>query len=353
MSKLVMVEGPGRGVSFDVDGGVTLGRSRTCTIRLEGHAMSRVHARLDRRPDGLALLDVDSRNGIFVNGRKVKEHLLKGGDEIEIGEFVFVFDPKGDPHDQKSRTVAVVREQLADPFAAEEIPEADLRAAHERLRLVLETTSLLHSMQDEHAAMKTLLERILANVPALRGFVMLLDAKGKAVPAAKDAPEGEDEFCVSSVIYHRLMRERRALIATDVEKQGSRAGKSVSILCAPIVAGERFLGLVYLDGPSETTSFRHADARFVAALAVSAAGLLVHLRKEPDALDRVWKREAGLPALLADLEKRCLEEALRRCSGDSAKAAEMVGMSRPAFDSAVKEWKIEPQGPVDWKSVEV
>lgn len=353
MNKLVMVEGPGRGVSFDVDGGATLGRSRDCTIRLEGHAMSRVHARLDRRPEGLCLVDAGSRNGIYVNGKKAKEHLLKSGDEIEIGEFVFVFDPKGNPQDDGSRTVAVVREQLADPFAAEEIPDAELRAAHERLRLVVETTSLLLSMHDERAAMKTLLERVLANVPALRGFVMLLDAKGKAVPAATDAPPGQDEFCVSSVIYHRLSRERRALIATDVEKQGPLAGKKVSILCAPIVAGDRFLGLVYLDGPSETTSFRHADLRFAAALAASAAGLLLHLRKQADPLDRVWKREAGLPALLEELEKRGLEEALRRSSGDPAKAAEMVGLSRQAFDAAIKEWGIDPQGPVDWKSVEV
>ncbi len=351
-----MVEGPGRGVSFDVDGGVTLGRSRTCAVRLEGHAMSRVHARMDRRPEGLTLVDAGSRNGIFVNGRKVKEHLLRSGDEIEIGEFVFVFDPEGDPHDRKSRTVAVVQEQLANPLAAEEIPEADLRAALEGLRLVLETTSLLHSIHDERAAMKTLLERVLANVPALRGFVMLLDGTGKAVPAARDAPEGEDEFCVSSVIYHRLSRERQALIVTDVEKQGPRAGKAVSILCAPIVAGGRLLGLIYLDGPCETTSFRHADLRFVAALAVSAASLLVHLRKEADALGRVWKREASLPAVLADLEKMCLEEALRRSSGDLTKAAEMVGMSRPVFDRIVKERGIAPpapQGPVDWKSVEV
>ena len=38
-----------------------------------------------------------SRNGIFVNGRNVKEAPLHANDQIEIGEHLLVFEPAGDP----------------------------------------------------------------------------------------------------------------------------------------------------------------------------------------------------------------------------------------------------------------
>jgi pSer/pThr/pTyr-binding forkhead associated (FHA) protein len=37
------------------------------------------------------ILDLDSRNGTFVNRVPVKERELENGDEVRIGEYVFLF----------------------------------------------------------------------------------------------------------------------------------------------------------------------------------------------------------------------------------------------------------------------
>lgn len=370
MSKLVLVEGPGRGATYDVDSGATIGRSRSCTVRLEGRHMSRVHARVEKRSDGLYIVDAESRNGVFVSGHKILEHLLKPDDEIEIGEFVLVFDPTFDPAkgipERKDRTVAMVIETMADP-RVEQIAEADLRSTCEKLQFVVETISLLHAIDDPKGIMKALLERTLVQIRAPRGFVMMADDGGKPLPIAKTAPEGQDEFYVSSVLYHQVSRERKSVLGYDVARQGPAAGKPLSILCVPLVARDRYLGFLYLDGPRESTTFSRGDLRFVSTLARAASAVFAGLRKvappaEPAEVDfeRVWKKEIPLSKFLNEIERDALEEALRRSSNDLAKASELLGISKAQLEARLKEFGVRPPappplppGPVDWKSVEV
>ncbi|HKS16164.1 MAG TPA: FHA domain-containing protein, partial [Planctomycetota bacterium] len=80
MTRLVAVEGPLRGKTFEIDDGTTVGRAVSCAVRIEGNHISRVHARFVRRSAGFAIQDAGSRNGIFVNGQKVAEKELSRDD---------------------------------------------------------------------------------------------------------------------------------------------------------------------------------------------------------------------------------------------------------------------------------
>jgi pSer/pThr/pTyr-binding forkhead associated (FHA) protein len=64
---------------------VTIGRGRDCDIRLNDPNASRQHAEL--RQDGAAfwLVDLDSTNGLEVNGTRTKRAKLEPGDTITIG----------------------------------------------------------------------------------------------------------------------------------------------------------------------------------------------------------------------------------------------------------------------------
>src|SRR5919197_6585996 len=52
----------------------------------EFKSISRRHLEIRREAGGYALLDLDSGNGVYVNGQKVDSVYLKDGDEIRIGE---------------------------------------------------------------------------------------------------------------------------------------------------------------------------------------------------------------------------------------------------------------------------
>jgi pSer/pThr/pTyr-binding forkhead associated (FHA) protein len=70
-----------------------IGRGADCHIRIEGDAaVSRKHATVTRRGVSFMLEDLQSANGVFVNGVQIdKPHELRVGDKIEIGDQLYIF----------------------------------------------------------------------------------------------------------------------------------------------------------------------------------------------------------------------------------------------------------------------
>ncbi|MCA1581794.1 MAG: FHA domain-containing protein [Acidobacteria bacterium] len=66
-------------------GTTSIGRSPKSDLCLPQGEVSRHHADISFGPDGYKVLDMGSPNGIFVNGKRVKEQLLAEGDVILIG----------------------------------------------------------------------------------------------------------------------------------------------------------------------------------------------------------------------------------------------------------------------------
>jgi hypothetical protein len=69
----------------------TLGRHRNNDIVVSDPKVSSFHARLDRGPEGFTFVDLKSRNGSYVNGRRSATALLKTGDEIRLGTAKLVY----------------------------------------------------------------------------------------------------------------------------------------------------------------------------------------------------------------------------------------------------------------------
>jgi hypothetical protein len=74
-------------------GGGTIGRSRDCDVVLEDSGASRRHAEILPHADGWTIRDLDSTNGVRVNGRPVHgSRPLRQGDRVEIGSTEIVFE---------------------------------------------------------------------------------------------------------------------------------------------------------------------------------------------------------------------------------------------------------------------
>jgi hypothetical protein len=86
VSSLALVSEGGAASSFPLTKDTaTLGRHRNNDIVISDPKVSSFHARIDRSPDGFVLVDLKSRNGSFVNGKKIESCLLTTGDEIRVG----------------------------------------------------------------------------------------------------------------------------------------------------------------------------------------------------------------------------------------------------------------------------
>jgi hypothetical protein len=88
-SALVIRAGGGRaGESFSVsEDRVSIGRSPDAGVFLDDVTVSRNHALLVRRRDGLYIDDLGSLNGTYVNRRRIESHRLSDGDEIQVGKY--------------------------------------------------------------------------------------------------------------------------------------------------------------------------------------------------------------------------------------------------------------------------
>ncbi len=62
-----------------------VGRSRECDIRLSDPNVSRRHAEVRREKDAYWIVDLDSTNGVEVNGRRLRRSKLSDGDVITVG----------------------------------------------------------------------------------------------------------------------------------------------------------------------------------------------------------------------------------------------------------------------------
>ena len=72
---------------------VIMGRALEADVRVNDTQVSRQHARIESTEDGEYFVkDLDSRNGTFLNGRRIRREKLENGDKITIGETILRFD---------------------------------------------------------------------------------------------------------------------------------------------------------------------------------------------------------------------------------------------------------------------
>jgi chromosome segregation ATPase len=83
MLEPVQHEGPTLYLTREV---LTVGRTSDNDISIPSKLISRCHARLLVGPTGVIIEDADSMNGCYVNGTRVRQHLLHDGDMLELGD---------------------------------------------------------------------------------------------------------------------------------------------------------------------------------------------------------------------------------------------------------------------------
>ena len=82
---------------FSINKKTVIGRDPGCDITLPLEHLSRKHVVLEIKGGQLYVEDLDSSNGTFLNGKKVKQSIVNNGDKIKID--VLTFEVNGPAHD--------------------------------------------------------------------------------------------------------------------------------------------------------------------------------------------------------------------------------------------------------------
>jgi ABC transport system ATP-binding/permease protein len=92
-SSLQMVTGPGAPKIYELfREEIVVGRAIDADIPINSTDLSRRHMMLKRSgPNQYTVVDLESRNGVYLNGVKVHSALLHDGDNIQLGTVVLIF----------------------------------------------------------------------------------------------------------------------------------------------------------------------------------------------------------------------------------------------------------------------
>ena len=108
MTSLRFETGPRSGEAVKIDKSkFTFGRHVSCDCMLTHLTVSRVHFYIELNGGKYLLVDENSGNGTFVNGRQVSWVELKNGDKVQAGPFVFSVDVSDEEAEEGGTTGSV------------------------------------------------------------------------------------------------------------------------------------------------------------------------------------------------------------------------------------------------------
>jgi pSer/pThr/pTyr-binding forkhead associated (FHA) protein len=95
---LVLLKKNGSHKLFPLPSSVTvIGRRHSCDLCIPLMSVSRRHCQLNYDDGALKIRDLDSRNGTYLNGKRIDEAVIQAGDSVKIGPLTFVLQIDGQP----------------------------------------------------------------------------------------------------------------------------------------------------------------------------------------------------------------------------------------------------------------
>ena len=92
LAEFEQIEGPDSPRTIPLDlVHMVVGRAPNAAIRIDSIEVSRQHMALRRVDNEYRCEDLESRNGIYLNGIKIHSAVLREGDTIQLGNVVFVY----------------------------------------------------------------------------------------------------------------------------------------------------------------------------------------------------------------------------------------------------------------------
>jgi sigma-B regulation protein RsbU (phosphoserine phosphatase) len=291
----------------------TIGRASTNDIILSDQYSSGVHAAIVPTEKGYALVDQGSKNGTFVNGRRVNGEIeLSRGDDILVGSTHFYFDRdvlppvetvEGTTFTHSSNTIIQVKDILRKPTQmAVPLKTPGGGIDLQRFQQDQKMSAVIGAVSQAliyHMPLDKLLEHIMdvliEHLPMDRGVLMLKSEatqalEPKVVRVQNGALRSQSIF-VSQTIVNTALERNSAILISDIQAdEGLRAQASVvqaqihSAMCVPLWNNQDIIGLIYCDRASLLEQFAEDDLRLLTLLANLAAVKIENARLYEEAI---------------------------------------------------------------------
>lgn len=313
-------------------GSNTIGRDPANTIHLSQGGISRNHAKISFSAGRYILTDLKSRNGCYVNRKRVEQTALRNQDKVFFGNrgFIFLIDsvqpsrPTEQPDLVSSDTITISEEEIElTDWVAHNVDAAtqtflqsflreggesddELHLAHERLVLLYELNDTLRLVHHPNEIMDRGLEFIIRALHAAERAVCLLRSEPsnafevRRVKHRGQIPTGEN-VPVSRTVLEHVMTEKVALVSRNVLDDSLFADSDSimihnwhSIICVPLICDQTVIGIIQVDTSNYLEPLTQNDMEFASAVANEMAMSIENIRLQEKAIQNETMAAIGL-----------------------------------------------------------
>lgn len=287
------------GEKIPVHSHLIIGRTKECNLVIEDPAVSRKHFELIKSENSYKWKDLGSTNGTFINGQKMLSGELHSGDTVQIGKTTFRFEIEENSKPSKISEITKEKKEqhsiVAHSFLSMDettvSPMKEQRAS-QLLETLCKVINDISTNFDLCELQNKIIEATSHVIPIDHGAILLTDEEGKIQPCPQCSRvhqwEGghlvsvpANRVRISNTVIYKVVKEKQSILYQDImDNDDLKRAVSIislnvqSVICAPLRAKEKVLGLLYMDTVSDKS--RYSEEELLLASAVgNASGLAI------------------------------------------------------------------------------
>jgi phosphoserine phosphatase RsbU/P len=314
---------------------VTMGRADDCRLPIKDRYLSRHHAEILWTDGGWVVNDAGSVNGTFVNGERIQRAVpIRVGDRITLGDTELVVEPDMEEAPRAAHlSLSDVRSgaTISIPMPSDEVLGLKTKE-DERERALRRLAMELIEDRPMSELFEFIVDRVMDLMKPSRAALVILSEDQKdlqSLTMKRSDSADSQELRISRTLLHEVIAGKKVLAYTDVSEDENLAqAKSIigqrirSAVCAPVLVGEKVLGVLYLDYLLTQRTISEDDAKVTGQIARIAGMKLETTRLREEAQTKLRMEEELRMAYV--VQSRLLPDAPPKVDG-----YEFAGVNRP------------------------
>jgi Nif-specific regulatory protein len=299
--RLLGTSGPLQGQAlFLASGETSVGRGEGLTITIDHMSVSRLHCSFIFDGENCTVRDNGSTNGTLVNGIPVDERVLQHGDRVSVGSTTFLFllhDDEVAPPSRPSSEVTLTDVTIENTATMElrsndasylhpmkALAGADIRAIR-AFDILVKLSTLGPASLGLQSLQAETLRLLMEEIPSESGAIILTGGHADRILSKFGRrQDGETGVEVSQTVLSRVLKDKTALLTNQApealpEAQSLIHYQTRSLLCVPLLSGDRIYGAIYLTASRLNTPFDEFHLQLLTAAAALLAMPLERARQ--------------------------------------------------------------------------
>jgi PAS domain S-box-containing protein len=304
-AELVITSGPDNGRRYRLETGETLvGRAEPCQVILRSSGVSRQHARIVCQPNGYFIEDLQSLNGTYLNGERLRTaQPLSDEDCLQIHDTLLTFrQPPAGQSDDLTPAVSLRRRKNKSTGGTSVVASLDVRMGSQsrvevnpeiKLRAILEIIRSAGAAGDIDQALTDVLEHVFQIFPQTdHGFVLLYEPEldrllPRAIKHGGVGVSGATMGPLNDRAARQALAKGHAILSADnFGDEDGKMGETIfdiplrAVMCAPLIApASPDLGVLQLMTEDPQRQFSQPDLDVLASIGLLVGQLVEYARR--------------------------------------------------------------------------